>query len=191
VSLNNNLPAGLPSDFTVKLCEGSHKGQPQLWAPAHHEGKSYRLVIAHDRRDLARHEPKAGEVWRVYPDHSPNGHVVFCRLTERLENADGMHPLLARLQRYLDEGCTVSILDTRRGADSFREGTPVSASIEGGDLRIAITNVSLNYRAAPDFEFVVPLRHWHERSVPYGRFSFQTSSEGGVSYNVVVYPAQK
>jgi hypothetical protein len=191
VSLNNNLPAGLPGEFTIKLCEGSHRGLPQLWAFADHAGKQYRLVIAEGPRGLSLYEPKAGEVWRVYPDHSPNGHVVFCRLIEKLENTEGVHPLLARLQRHLDEGCTVSILDARRGADNFREGMPVSVSIEGSDLRIAITNVSLNYRAAPDFEFVAPLRHWHERSVPYGRFSFQTWSEDGSKYHVVVYPAQK
>ncbi len=109
---SNTLPRNFPRTITIKLLEGQHNGQKQLWAPFTHEGKDHKLVITSDRYTPACGK---GETWEVNPVKSPNGHIVFCRPNKMLLTARGYHPLAERACWQIDNECAVSLQAYRLG----------------------------------------------------------------------------
>ncbi len=179
------LPAGLPGEFTVELQEGTHRGARQLWAPVSHDGHSYRLVMSGQIPGV-RVTPQAGETWTVWPDHSPNGHVVFCSPHRMVKDVNGMHPLVASLQTYASDTYCVVVMNERH-PHNVRSGTLKSVSMEGDGLKLNITNARLDLggRPIPDFQLVCPIDRSHENRRTKSPFKLQVHAEAG-SYSVTV-----
>ncbi len=70
----NQLPADFPATVVATFQEGQYKGDKQYWAPFEHAGKHYKLVMTGGA------SPAPGYPRTVYPQNSPNGHIVFCTL---------------------------------------------------------------------------------------------------------------
>lgn len=126
----NSLPFGSPT-IVVTVREGFHNRQQQLWAPYEIDGKHYKLVL-----NARRQVPVAGEEWEVFPEHSPNGHIVFCQASRRLKTASGEHPFIERTARHVKNGWMVHI---HRGAPLMQWGNLKGVKVEGETLSITLS----------------------------------------------------
>lgn len=62
----------------VRLEAGEYHGRRQLQA----NFKGRRLIV--DPNLIGEIKPRAGEYWRLRPDRSPNGHIVFCAAEQKV-----------------------------------------------------------------------------------------------------------
>lgn len=164
---SNNLPAGMPGEFAVTLKEGRHRGETQLWAPVTHDGKTYKLVLSGHIQGVRRAPPRVGETWTVWPDRSPNGHVVFCTPHRMVKNDTGVPALLAEIQsQSIGPGYGIRILKDDRSREE-RCGTVADITADDGFLVISVRKATLQERSSvfprpiPDFEFRCPLADSH------------------------------
>lgn len=78
----NSLPSDFPAEISIAFQEGLHKGRTSYWAHFEHGGKHYKLVMT------GGVHPRIGDVWIVYPQFSPNGHIIFVALYKPFEDED-------------------------------------------------------------------------------------------------------
>lgn len=78
--------SSLPKGIRARLVEGKHRGKCQLYATHRQKGNAYRLVVCD--ASMQALNPVAGEVWTMHPDYTPNGHVVFCSISHKFEEAE-------------------------------------------------------------------------------------------------------
>jgi len=182
------LPAGLPGSFTVQLQEGTHRGERQLWAPVSHDGHSYRLVISGQISGVRSVYPQAGETWDVWPDHSPNGHVVFCRPHRLMKDVSGVHPVLASLSPYVHPDYSVTVKSRGLRTTSYYSGKLKSASVEGGVFRVTITNMKAfrSYEPLPDLQIACDPEFVREKHKTNALFEFHMFGDGGTTYEISV-----
>lgn len=90
-----------PNSVRVALRIDPYNGRDQLWAPYVHEGTLVKLVITFEPHDprLAQLADFAGVKQTIYPTHSPNGYVVFCRL-DRPDNTPLSRPRASKPEPY-------------------------------------------------------------------------------------------
>lgn len=82
MTLNNKLPTDFPTEITIAFEVSEHKGQHQYQAQFQHNGKRYKLVMTGGAY------PPPGDTRTVYPQNSPNGHIVFCTLYPKSDDDD-------------------------------------------------------------------------------------------------------
>lgn len=190
MSFNNSLPAGMSGEFTVTLQEGRHQGESQLWAPVTHNGKTYKFVVSGQIEGLRRLSPKAGETWLVWPDRSPNGHVVFCKPYRMSKDASGVPALLAEIQDlHIGPGFAVRILKDDRGHEE-RCGTVADITADDEFLVISVRKATLQERSSvlprpiPDFQFRCQIADSHLVANKHNRAPFVRTCVDRVPYDV-------
>lgn len=164
VSTNRNLsllPANFPQTITAKVQEGEHLRQRQLWAPFVHAGKNYKLVLQY--RWLT---PAVGEEWEVFPEHSPNGHIVFCQLSRRLKTATGQHPFVERTARHVRNGWMVHI---HQGSPLMEWGNLKGVKVEGETLSITLSREGRLFAFTCSIE---EIDEWRQSRGQNDRFGF-------------------
>ncbi len=109
--------------------------QVQWWAPYEFDGKQYKIIINPPRRESIA----AGEEWEVYPEHSPNGHIIFCCASRRLKTASGEHPFVARTAEHVQNHWVVEIKPMGVWVVSKR-GYLKEVKVEGEMLSITFTD---------------------------------------------------
>lgn len=185
----NSLPVGLPGELTVTIQEGTHRGVKQLWAPIQHDGHSYKLVVSGRISGIRCETPHAGETWTLWPDHCPNGHVIFCRPYQKLKDENGVHPLVASLQAYTKKDYRVTILCTERGANHFCEGTLESVTESGDTLTVVARDATESRgviaRGITKLVLQFSLQYSHEDRRTKALFAIHTYA-GNASYRLSV-----
>ncbi len=134
MSTNRNIP--FFHTITVTVREGVHNSQRQLWAPYEFDGKNYKLIIEPPRRQSI----SAGEEWEVYPEHSPNGHIVFCHASRRLKTPSGQHPFIERTAEHVRNHWVVEITPRFHADWLWKRGPLESISVQGDTLWIMLTD---------------------------------------------------
>lgn len=177
MSTNHNLsqlPHDFPQTITVKVREGEHLRQRQLWAPFAHAGKTFKLIINPTRRNW----PVVGEEWVVYPEHSPNGHIVFCHPTHCLRTAAGEHPFVARTAEHVRNHWVVEITPKFRTDWMWKRGPLESVKVHDDQVWITLTD----HRSGQLSTWVIPVWYtelWVNRRFPNSpRFSGEFESRG-------------
>ncbi len=139
MSTNRNLsllPADFPANIVITVREGVHLRQVQWWAPYEFDGKNYKLIINPPRRQSIA----AGEEWEVYPEHSPNGHIIFCHASRRLKTASGQHPFVARTAEHVRNHWVVEITPRFRTDWLWKRGPLESVRVSGDTVYIVLTD---------------------------------------------------
>lgn len=72
-----NLPQDFPTEIRSSFRQETYKGRLQRVAHFEYKGKRYKLVVT------GGVYPSPGHTYTVYPDNSPNGHIVFVRLYKK------------------------------------------------------------------------------------------------------------
>ena len=78
----NSLPSDFPAEISIAFQEGQYKGCTSYWAHFEHGGKHYKLVMTRSAY------PRPCDMRIVYPQFSPNGHIVFVALYKPFSDED-------------------------------------------------------------------------------------------------------
>ncbi len=134
-----NLPKTFPTTVDVQLLEGTHHGTVQLWAPYEHNGARFKLVLS--LRETQRRQCKAGEQWKLRPNESPNGHIVFCFAETLTRTAAGIIPLVADTRALVGKCCAISIErigPSAKPTGERRLGEFSDLAVEDGIVKIVV-----------------------------------------------------
>jgi hypothetical protein len=167
-----SLPAELAREIMVRLERGMHRGEPQLYAI---HGR-YKLVI--DARSSLVNHPEKGETWVVEPLRAVRG-IVFCRPRLCKLNADGLHPALAEINRFLDGGKVTVLFDRN---EWYKYHVPVlGAPVDEEGVRLRFDEEGLDTLLLRDSQV-----HWEYGS--HGRYKAEGTAANGRRVQVVFYP---
>ncbi len=175
----NQLP--FSHTITVTVREGVHLRQVQWWAPYEFDGKNYKLIINPPRRQSIA----AGEEWEVYPEHSPNGHIIFCCASRRLKTTAGEHPFIERTAEHVRNRWVVEITPRFRTDYWFWKRGPLeSVRVSGDTVYIVLTDQLTDQL----YGFACPVyqtEFWCNRRNPESRRFGGDCEVGGRRYFVV------
>lgn len=148
------IPAELQGDHTVKLVRREYRGEVQYQADYRIGG--YWLVMDTSKRRLSLTE---GETWIVTVERVVNK-TAFCWLQRKVQNADGLHPVVSATKFYVERHCKVTI--TWHGNNRI-EKLIAAVRVHGDDAEV----IQLEFVDGSIYD----LYHFGGKSGPYGRYS--------------------
>jgi hypothetical protein len=107
------LPADLKKDFEVVIREEyrDNRGVREKQYVAQQGG--YKLVVDDWASQLTSILLEDGARVIMEPLHTPNGHIVFCRVRYVLADKDGTHPLIGRVRSEIERGYSIAVVAWR------------------------------------------------------------------------------